>query len=141
MVEAMRLLMGCALVTCVAIVGCGPSGPEVVPVSGKVTYHGKAVPRLLLGFTPESGRPSSGTTNEQGQFELEYEEGRKGAIVGMHSVSFTYLPKDPGEEMEITEGKRPRPPAIEAILKKYGAANPLKIEIKERTSDLEIKVD
>ena len=139
----MRVLLALMIVgTLVFAEGCGPAGPKVVPVAGQVTYKGKAVPRLLLGFAPESGRPSSGATDAEGKFVLEYEEGRKGAQVGTHTVSFNYLPADPGEEMEITEGRRKRPPAIEAILKKYGPGQePLKIEIKEATSNLEVKID
>ena len=129
---------------CMFMVGCGPSGPRVVPVSGQVTYKGKPVTRITLGFTPEggSGRPSTGETDAQGKFELVYEGTRKGAEVGKHSVSFNYQASDPGEEMEILEGKKKRPPEIEALFKKYGPNQPpLIIEIKEPTKGLELKID
>ena len=83
-----------------------------------------------------------GTTDANGKFELVYEGDRKGAIVGSHTVTIEYMPKDPGEEMDILEGKKKRPPEIEAIIKKYvNTREQLKVEIKEETKNLELKLD
>jgi hypothetical protein len=131
----------CLLFLLVAFVGCG-DGIKVVPVSGIATYKGKPIPRLIITFTPPTGRPSAGMTDAEGRFELNYEEDRKGAQVATHTITVEYRPGDPGEEMDILEGKKKRPPAIDAIIKKYqdGKQN-LTVEIKQATKDLDLKLD
>lgn len=124
------------------ISGCGDSGPQVVEVSGRATYKQKPVPRLVLTFSPANGRASIGTTDGNGNFELVYEGERKGAIQGTHTVTIDYMPGDPGEEMDILEGKKKRPPVVEAILRKYVMGNNrLTVEVKEATTTFDLKLD
>ena len=130
----------CCTVLLMLLSGCGERRPETVPVSGVATYKGKPVPRILLTFTPAMGRPSTGTTDAEGKFELSYEAEHKGAQPGTHTVTVDYLPRDPGEEMEIEEGRKKRPPEIEAILKKY-ATQKLTVEVKEEPTTLDLKLD
>jgi hypothetical protein len=122
--------------------GCGDDGPKIVRVAGKATYQQKPVSNLILTFSPTSGRPSIGVTDAEGQFDLDFDENRKGAQVGVHKVTVEYRPKDPGEEMDILEGKKKRPKEIAAIIKKYNeGSQSLNVEIKEATTELELKLD
>ncbi len=124
------------------ISGCGDGGPKIVTVSGQATYKQKPIPRLILTFSPANGRPSTAMTDADGKFELDYLGERKGVQVGTHTVTFEYRAKDPGEEMDILEGKKKRPPEIEAIMKKYIAGKEsLTVEIKEATKTFELKLD
>ena len=61
-----------AIPCCVALLlsGCAGEGPEIVPVTGKVTYRGQPVPQLFLSFQPDNGRQSWGTSDDEGNFEL-----------------------------------------------------------------------
>jgi hypothetical protein len=132
----------CTAALIVVFSGCGDSGPKIVKVAGKATYKGKPLPRLILTFSPDTGRPSTAMTDAEGNFDLEYEGTRKGAQVGNHTVTVEYRPKDPGEEMEILEGRKKRPPEIEAIIKKYVTGKtPLTVEVKESISNLDLKLD
>lgn len=82
--------------------GCD-AGPSTAPtketakVSGKVLLDGNPLKGVHVLFDPkDGGGGSSGVTDEQGHYELEYSGGGlKGAVVGTHDVSF----RDDGEEM------------------------------------------
>jgi hypothetical protein len=125
-----------------AVSGCSDGGPKIVRVAGKATYKDKPIPNLILQFNPPTGRPSSGFTDAEGKFDLDFEENRKGAQTGVHTVTIEWRASDPGEEQDILEGKRKRPKDIEAIFKKYGPGKqPLTVEIKEATTELELKLE
>ncbi|MCI0705726.1 MAG: hypothetical protein L0241_32090 [Planctomycetia bacterium] len=132
-----RLLPLALLGVLLVVTGCSDE-PRVVKVSGVVTHNGEPVPNLRLNFQPEKGRPSWGDTNEKGEFTLEYDATRKGAQVGMHTVSASYLPRTGDEEMS---GKMP--PVVKSITDKYGDMqnSPLKIEITGSIDNLEVKFD
>ncbi len=74
------------------LVGCGggESGPELSEVSGRVQLDGNAVEGATVMFSPvDGGRPSFGTTDADGGYELEYTEDRSGAVVGKHKVEIS----------------------------------------------------
>lgn len=72
------------------LVGCGPSRPETVPVSGHVTLNGQPVEGATVMFSPEAeGRPATGTTDADGRFTLKTFEAGDGALPGVHSVTVT----------------------------------------------------
>jgi hypothetical protein len=79
--SAFLLLTGGSLVW---LAGCG--GSDIVSVSGTLTYKGKPVTNAYVNFAPETGRPSSGATDEQGRFTLLYDPQTKGAQRGKHKV-------------------------------------------------------
>ena len=77
------------------LAGCG-GGPDIAPVSGRVTMDGKPLPNVYVTFQPNpgpdvenAGRGSVGVTDDDGRFTLEYEGGRSGAVVGKHIVRIT----------------------------------------------------
>ena len=69
------------------LVGCGRSGPELAPVSGRVTLDGQPLSGARLMFQPEAtGSPSYGATDRDGLYELGYKRGVNGAMIGWHIV-------------------------------------------------------
>lgn len=87
----MRVSMVVLCVLGLTCLGCGPGGPELADVSGKVTMDGEPLDNALVTFTPvEGGRASSGKTDENGHYTLAYAD-RMGAVVGKHKVRVTTL--------------------------------------------------
>lgn len=76
--------------------GCGPSGPQPVEVTGKVTYNGEPA-QAMVTFVPDGGgeieRPAKGETDEAGRFALSTLAANDGAFPGRYRVSV--LPAEP----------------------------------------------
>lgn len=73
--------------------GCGRGDmPELGDVSGKVTLDGKPVVGINILFTPETGRPAGGVTDEEGYYELVYLDGYSGCKIGPAKVTFEWSP-------------------------------------------------
>jgi hypothetical protein len=72
--------------------GCGSSGPELKPVSGKVTLDGAPVPEGTIVFLPteQTSGPTTGASITQGLYEIPEE---KGAIAGAYRVQITSVQK------------------------------------------------
>ncbi|HEX5472522.1 MAG TPA: carboxypeptidase regulatory-like domain-containing protein [Lacipirellulaceae bacterium] len=71
----------------VALMGCTQSGPQIAPVHGRVTLDGQPLKYAGVVFRSPGKNPSGGTTDENGNYELIYKLGVKGAPVGMNQVS------------------------------------------------------
>jgi hypothetical protein len=113
------LLLGCFLA---AGLGCG-SG-KFVPVSGKVTLNGKALPGAIVSFEPlgSDGAPSgelgsTGKTEADGTFRLQSTDGSSGAVPGKHRVRIS-LADDGGDE-------RPTRHRAPTIPRRYNASSDL----------------
>lgn len=128
----------------VAITGCGGGGPKVVEISGTVTRGGKPLKDFMINFQPQPGRPSWGLTDSEGRYTLHYTRDQDGACVGKHKVYVQYDPRpsDPGEEMEMIEGRFEIPPDVKAIVEKYGdlETTPLEFDIQE-SQTIDLKLD
>jgi len=106
-------------VAAVFAIGCGTSGPRTAPVSGKVTYKGKAVANADVAFVPEDGsRIASGRTSADGRFTLGTFAADDGAIVGKHKVGVIARgperPAKPGEGSGMPGETVPGEPVIPA---------------------------
>ena len=80
-----------AVVLSVLVSGCGGrpgDQPELAPVTGVVTLDGAPLVGKDIVFSPASGRPAMGRTDEHGAYELWYTVDYKGAIIGSHNVHF-----------------------------------------------------
>ncbi len=126
--------------------GCGKKGPEIVPVSGTVTFQGKPVGNLILNFEPEDGRPSWAQTDESGKFQAKYDASQDGVKVSKHKVWIIWQPKnvlDQQIEQGLMKGKSSKTAEIRQILTKYGdvKSTPLNLEITKAETNLEIKLD
>jgi hypothetical protein len=78
---------GIALLALLA--GCG--GPEIAPVSGRVTFNGQPVGPGTVIFVPDdpsgtSGRSAVGQFAEDGIYRLTTTNDGDGAVVGRHRV-------------------------------------------------------
>jgi hypothetical protein len=89
----------------VAVVPGCDSGPKVVPVSGKVLYHGKPLQFGTVMFQPPTGQPAIGEIRPDGTFSLSTFRPNDGAVVGKHKVRIACYesqrgggPKGPGEQ-------------------------------------------
>ena len=126
------------------VVGCGGGGPDDYPdmgsVSGTVTMGGNPVSGAIVFFTPvdKANRPSFGTTDDDGYYELRYSSTVDGAKVGEHSISIsTYIPPGPDEEGNI------QPAQPETIPNKYNSKTELTktVEAGSQTIDFELSAD
>jgi hypothetical protein len=126
---------------CLLSVGCGES--DVVPVSGTLTYKGKPVTNAYIHFVPEKGRPSSGTTDDQGRFTLTYDPETKGAQRGKHRVFVEYNSSaDQTKPGAIPGQPVPLPPDLKTFFDKYGGTNSkVEVTIDKATSDLKLDWD
>ena len=73
---------------CIAFAGCGGGG-NFGEVEGTVTLDGNPLPNALIGFYPEGGRASVGSTDSEGHYVLQYTGKQKGASVGSHKVTIS----------------------------------------------------
>ncbi|PQO44558.1 carboxypeptidase regulatory-like domain-containing protein [Blastopirellula marina] len=78
---------------CVATAGCfGSGGANIGQVEGTLLDNGKPVDGAKVTFYPIGGRPSSGSTDADGHFELKYSADTMGAMVGTHEVRINTTP-------------------------------------------------
>lgn len=100
-----------------AIAGCGApkDRPKIGAVTGTITLDGQPLKKARVQFTPDTSRPSGAMTDDQGKYELVFNENIKGAAVGKHTVRI-----NSGTAME----REKLPP-------KYNVKSELTAEVKE----------
>lgn len=76
-----------ALLGLVALAGCG--GKQFGTVTGRVTLDGVPLEGTTVEFQPDSGSPSYGVTDSDGNYSLTWSPERAGAQVGQHTVRIT----------------------------------------------------
>jgi hypothetical protein len=77
----------CGILSLLVLAGCSQSGPELAPVSGRVTLDGQPLVGVTLMFQPEgTGSPSYGATDQDGRYQLGYNRTRQGAMIGWHTI-------------------------------------------------------
>jgi hypothetical protein len=74
----------------VAVAGCGSSNIELAPVQGQVLFNGQPLAGAIVEFQPVGKSPSVGTTDIDGQFQLQFSKDRWGAHVGEHVVKIDH---------------------------------------------------
>lgn len=81
------MIRSAVVLSLLMVAGCGPSGPKLVPVSGKVNFvDGKPVPGGIIECLPMAGGASArGRIETNGQFHLDT-GGQPGAVVGTYRV-------------------------------------------------------
>jgi hypothetical protein len=113
------------------VAGCGQSGPEVAPVSGRVTLDGQPLASADVSFQPDGAqRASSGRTNADGRYQLMFKRGQPGALVGAHTV-----------RISVSRELVRNPPNIPA---RYDTQSELRREVtadEENVFDFELKSD
>jgi hypothetical protein len=150
--SAFRYLAVVCLCGLLVAVGCGPSGPKLVPVSGKVTLDGQPLTAGAVSFSPDSAKGNkekvapTGSINSSGVYELST-EGKSGAPVGWYKV--TVVTNTPGMGQQpppVVGGGGPVPlqqPSVQ-INPTYSSPDqtPLRVEVKAgaATGDYDLKV-
>lgn len=90
-----RCLAAAALI--VIAVGCGESGPSLVPVTGVVTCNGKPLEGAVIVFHPDStnkeGLPGEDITGPDGNYVVN-SNGRSGLVPGKYHILVTKLPEN-----------------------------------------------
>ena len=106
-----------------AIFGCqDPNMPDLGRVSGRVTLDGEPVANARLIFTPVGKQPCVGKTDEDGNYEMMFDTGVRGAVVGINRVAISTMweeHNDKGERIMIPE----------TIPEKYNAKSTLEFEV------------
>ena len=130
--ELVKLLL---LLTFFFVVGC-EKGPQLGTVTGTVTYEGKPLNQATVYFTHESGRAAYARTDESGHYELQFSDGRSGALLGNNAVSietFRIGADDTGKMVEFPE----------ILPEKYNKASEMtrSIEAGDQVIDFELTKD
>ena len=68
------------------LAGCG-GGPEIVPVSGKVTIDGQPLTKGVIQVIAEGYRPAMGDIQADGSFTLTTDKPNDGCVRGNHKVA------------------------------------------------------
>lgn len=123
--------------------GCGPRGPEIVPIEGTVTHNGQPVPNLRIYFMPAGGRPSWAISDANGYFALDYDPEHRGAKVGMHQVWVVDESSNIDPTAAMSGVPRPkRSPMVAEIVEKYGQGkSTLEVEVKKPDRNFQLKLD
>ncbi len=108
----MRFLGRSLVVLALAFVGCQQAGPELGQVEGVVTNANGPVANATVEFHPTEGRPSFGTTDEQGRYTLSYSNDLTGATLGEHEIRVSV----PGEAPKVPEGATEVPPPATTLM-------------------------
>jgi len=131
LVHQLRLCASVALCLCV-FAGCGSSGPEIASVSGRVTMDGKPLAHATIVFSPENGRPAGARTDENGNYVLNYTEGRQGAIPGKNTIQITTVRDAEKDE----NGKTVVPGSKEMVPMEYNAASMLTFTVEPKKKNV-----
>ena len=115
------------------------------PESGAVI--GRLVASTVVPFRPRFGRPSMGTTDASGKYELVYSRDAKGAKIGKNLVTISTAVADASYEAGGTEAvaSKDKEPAADPIPAKYNSMameNPdMTVEVKAgaNTFDWDVK--
>jgi len=87
------ILPVCYVLLVISTAGCSKSGPELAPVTGRITLDGKPLAKTDVVFQPNgSESPSSGRTDADGRYQLAYKRGVMGGHVGSNIVRITISP-------------------------------------------------
>ena len=139
------LCCGAALLAPIGVAGCGdPDAPEIARVTGTATRDGKPIPNLTVNFIPDEGRTSWGITDDQGRYELEYNEDYKGAKVDHHKVYVVFNAASMEEAMSgPAEGQGLSPEDRQDILQKYGnmETTQYEVDVTEDGQVIDLKLD
>jgi hypothetical protein len=134
-----KLALGALCVLhCALLAGCGPGGPPLSEVTGKVTVDGKPVPRAEIAFVPEAagGSPSLGKTDAVGKYRLAFTQDRYGALIGKHQVTITSKKISASEMPDTGE---PIDTTFVAIPKKYQGT--LTADVKSSANVINFELD
>ncbi len=107
-----QFAVACLFCIAIGLAGCEKQDQSLAVVTGSVLFNGVAAPAQIT-FTPvhskdqQGGRVSSASTDDDGQFRLNYSAEKEGAIVGDHRVEITLFPANlNGQPTSLSEASR-----------------------------------
>ena len=129
-----------AVLLLITAVGCGP--PQMGPVSGQVTFHGKPVPMAVVSFQPTNRPMGVGVTDNDGRYRLSSKARFDGAYGGRHTVTIGPWQLGVGQE-PLDPAYTPPPENRTDIPEKYRLpyTSPLSAEVvagRDNTVDFEL---
>lgn len=138
----LRRLSG--LVVVLMALGCGRSGPPIIPidtatVTGNATFEGKPLEDYRVYFYCESGaakEPATDRIKADGSFTLSIRKPGDGAIIGMNKIWFSYDPVMP-EQQPGLETVVPLPPPKVKLPEKYLSAEKSGLSVEVTDSGLQ----
>jgi hypothetical protein len=93
MMKFKRDISPICLVLVMSIAGCGKTGPEIAPVTGRITLDGQPLEKADIVFQPDGSKPpSSDRADADGRYQLAYKRGVMGGSVGANTVRITISP-------------------------------------------------
>lgn len=141
-----RMLSATVVALALASPGCKPAGPDVHPVTGKLTIDGQPAQNVQIALYPAggSGQMATGRVDAGGGFSLVTgNKGAKGAMVGKYKVVLTPIEESSMEadaaRYASGKGKPPTPPKAE-FPKEYLSAesSPKEVEVKPGPNTIDI---
>lgn len=104
--------LGLILSAVVVCLGCGGDDrPDLYAVTGEVVYQGAPVEGAQVMFMPADARQASGSTDDNGKFELSTFDPGDGAVAGMHEVTISkMLQVNPSDTSSYPEMRPALPP-------------------------------
>jgi len=112
------------------VAGCGKTGPDTAPVSGRITLDGNPIENTDVTFESTGSRmQSSGHTDKDGHYELIYKRGVVGGMIGENTVRIS-------TNSEVVKGAN-------KFHENYNVKSGLKREVKSgnNTIDFDLKSD
>jgi hypothetical protein len=83
----------CFVLLVMILAGCAETGPELAPVTGRITLDGEPLEKADILFQPDGSKPpSSGRADAAGRYQLAYKRGLMGGSVGPNTVRITISP-------------------------------------------------
>ncbi|QDT41811.1 hypothetical protein Pan241w_18790 [Gimesia alba] len=108
------------MITLLGISGCfggGESLPELANVTGTVTLDGSPLTGANVLFQPQQGKTAFAMTDENGKFELMYNQDTAGAVPGNYTV-------------KVSKEKNPEEPGNNLVPPNYNENTTLKADVK-----------
>lgn len=116
------------------LVGCGPTGPQRIPVSGVVTLDGKPLSDATIIFTPKGSGAASAASIVDGRFSLTEMDG---PTVGQHGIRINPHEAELEEAVpsELTRSnRRPRIP------RRYQQEGALSVDVNDEKQLLKFEL-
>lgn len=133
----------CCVMVALCLLGCGGGGPaadtpELFEAHGTVTLDGKPLKDAQVLFTAENKAPTSGRTDENGHYVIQYNDEVNGAYPGKNvvriNIGLNFDDPDADDEEEEDEMAMKNLPA------KYNSMTALEVDVKEGGAPYDFKL-
>jgi hypothetical protein len=120
-----------ALSLLLVVAGCSRGGPEIAYVTGRVTMDGKPLANAAVVFIPENGRPAGATTDADGNYVLNFTQGRRGAIPGKNLIRIST-----NREAQQDASGKTIPGSRETVPAKYNTNTTLEFTVEPKKKNV-----